>query len=171
MRAWVGLLVICGCATGKTQMIEGTVRVEAPNRIVLENGAEKTLIDDSERSPYKALVDKTVRVQWVGKGEASRVQTVMLADPKDDAELIEIHGLEKMSGRFVERTFPEGTKNAGEKATYFVGDSSGDFALANAVENLQLDKSVHIEAHRVQLSKFSAHTGGPHLWIVRVLKD
>jgi hypothetical protein len=83
--------------------------------------------------------------------------------------LVRVERERGLTGVFlVDKGGPPGSKMAGYATSYFRSDDGERFLLANAPQ-VTPGTPVRITAREVELSPFSAHQGGRHLWVIDVL--
>lgn len=92
------------------------------------------------------------------------VRSLSVVDPKPDDELVRMSAEIVIEGRMESRTWPEGTKLAGETSTRFVTKDGREMFLANKVD-VSRGKDLRVRGRMVEPSPFAARPGGDYIWI------
>jgi hypothetical protein len=134
------------------------------------------VIDYDEQSPFHAFSDRRVVVsgesykpakeqhliQENGKPKQHfRVSNMRLVEVNPDAELVEVRGRQKLSGRF-ERV----TTDSGESMLSFVSEGGETFLVANDPAGANVGSNVEVVAYAVQPPPSIASGGHQHLWVI-----
>lgn len=126
---------------------------------------------------WKELADRRVFVtgdRYEPAGQALvmphlRVETVRVVKPTPEDAIVEIGRERTFRGRFAVYTWPEHTKLAGESSTRFFDDDGKSYPLANTpAPQAAVGGAVEVRGRLVTPSSFSAHEGGPFLWVLGV---
>lgn len=96
-----------------------------------------------------------------------RLDTLTVAD-EADATFASLGAEQTMSGRFVDDVGAPGTKLEGEHWPEFASADGKSYQLANRPEALVFETAVRITAREMQYSKFTAHRGGPMIWVLAI---
>lgn len=170
-----------------TMSLEGTVRVDRDEAdgthrkrflgaLLEQDDGTTWVLTYRAESPFHELRDHRVRVEgtpYAPQHQALMARhlrvTSMKADPHESGvRVAQIFGEERLTGRFEEHTFPEGTKLAGERWIRFVDTGGTAFFLSHGDGRPLLGETVTVVAHREKPSPFLALPGGPYLWILDI---
>lgn len=99
-----------------------------------------------------------------------RVERMRLAPAvKFLAPLLEVGPESLVTGDFVDRAWPAGSKRAGEMQLVFRAADGTSYEIAGSNIALSARGAVKIRARNVEVNRaHAATTGGPHLWILDV---
>ncbi|AKT41257.1 hypothetical protein [Chondromyces crocatus] len=178
---------------GRTIMrLEGTVYAppqEAPHEnrkqflgVLLHLGdGSSWVISQYGKSPFHDLHGVRMRVEGTPYEPSDQslafphlsTEKMTLGAGVKDAHYVEIHGEQRIEGRFERHTLPEGSKLAGMKVLRFVDTQDQPFLVARSPlgdDQMQqlVGRPVMLTAFRVEPSRFIARLGGPYLWIREV---
>jgi hypothetical protein len=81
------------------------------------------------------------------------------------APLVEVGPERTFRGRFGKNPAPPDSKAALSTSPHFFEDGGGSYPIAHGSVG-EFDKPVEMKGRLVELSPFSAHIGGPHLWLL-----
>lgn len=104
-------------------------------------------------------------------GEHMHIQEVAVVDPKPENQIIGFGRATTRVGSLTREAGEAGTKSQGSSRLLWTDKGGGRYEVAftpkreDALAGLVGKPDVSVIAREVQLSKFSAHSGGPFLWI------
>lgn len=91
-------------------------------------------------------------------------------EPGPGDTITEVGPEQTMRGTFKEKTWPYGTKLAGETETLF--ESGGDtYHLMHTPQRPPFGPTVTVKARRLEPSRFATHSSGKYLWISEITAD
>lgn len=101
---------------------------------------------------------------------APHVEVTRVAADRADTSLSHVSAgeLVALEGAFEERVMPEGTKLAGEHILYFVAHDGRRFLALTRRPWPALGAPTKAHVRTVEASPFTAHLGGPTVWVYRV---
>lgn len=91
-------------------------------------------------------------------------------EPGPGDSITEVGPEQTLRGTFKEKTWPYGTKLAGETETLF--ESGGDtYHLMHTPQRPPFGPTVTIKARRIEPSRFATHPSGKYLWVSEITSD
>ena len=103
-----------------------------------------------------------------------RVRALELVDPKAEpmAELIALGDEQVLSGSFQQMTWPAGSKLEGESQLVFERSDGTRYFLSGVPQAAPAaGQRVEVRAREATPSPYMAHPGGPHLFVLEVLRN
>jgi hypothetical protein len=85
--------------------------------------------------------------------------------PKIGDDIVDVGPLRKLHGKFGKNPAPPDSKAALSTSPHFFEDGGESYPIAHGTPG-EIGKPIEIQGRLVELSPFSAHVGGPHLWIL-----